>query len=889
MSDLTPQDATQSEILRKFEYYEGRGYSGDVRITCPDCSPYRSQKSERCLSVKRTDDGSIVYNCHHCSMSGAIKRKRTERGYKIEHAPIVIPEGGLSEKAVNYLTSRGISKSTATKYGVFSAVKYFRTKSWSGEAEGIGFPYVVDGKTEAAKYRMIDTKSFTQDGAARSFFGIQHVTDGSQPLVICEGECFPGDAEVLTPEGWVPLGAYTGRPVLQVWADGRGEFVNVLGYVGKTTDELIRHETRGWVSVTTPRHKLALVHRTTKQWTKCEAREHVSATYLTPRVTRVDGAGIPLSDDQIALALAVSADAAIDLRRIGGKRYARFGLKKERKINRLRSLLRRLGVAASDTDIANGYRSICFDLPAWVPGRLLPWAWVARATEAQREFILAEMVHWDGNSVPSREQSEYSTKLKHNADWMQAIAHTSGRCSSIIRRSNEHGSWFKVSILHNKTTSSWQGVRTTKIQHEGMVYCVVVPSGMILVRQEDKISVTGNCDVLSMAEAGVKNAVSVPSGAPAEPLRENVSRDSARFGFLARAADIVKLFKKVVIAVDNDQPGRNLSDELTRRIGRHLCYQIEWPDGCKDANDVIREHGKDKLRQLVADAKPLPLAGIQHAMHYATKVHELYAHGLKPGLSTGIPGLDPLFTITPGQMSVVTGLPGSGKSELVDQILVNLARDHDWRFAVWSVENPPHLHISKLAEKYLRMPFRDGPTERMSAYDLDRAMKFIDERFIFMEQADGGSATIESVLERAAAIVMRNGARGLVIDPFNYLDMGSPDRQDLTISDMLTKVRMFALAYETHVWFVAHPKKLLPNREGKLPIPNGNDISGGAAWWAKTDLGYTVHREKGSTRVLVDVWKCRFKWIGSVGEAFVSYDPVTGTYYEDVFQPSDYS
>jgi twinkle protein len=575
-----------AEILSKFGFYESRGYSGDVRIPCPDCSPTRAKKGERCLSVKKADDGAVLYQCFHCGFAGAIRPEKPFRqtgnrtnGHSYTPPSIQLPPGGLSEKAITYLASRSISKETAEKYGAFSAVKYFRTKTWSGEAEGIGFPYVMEGKPEAAKYRMIDGKSFTQDGAARSFFGVQHVLDGSQPLVITEGEI----------------------------------------------------------------------------------------------------------------------------------------------------------------------------------------------------------------------------------------------------------------------------------------------------------------DALSMAEAGVLNAVSVPSGAPAEPIRDNAQRDDRRFGYLARSADVVKLFKKVVLALDGDAPGQNLFDELTRRIGRHLCYKVEWPADCKDANDVLRTLGKDKLRQLVADAKPLPLAGIQSAMHYADRVRDLYTKGLKPGLSTDIPGIDPLFTICPGQMSVVTGLPGSGKSEFVDQIMINLAQKYDWRFAVWSVENPPHMHISKLAEKYLQLPFRDGPSQRMREHELDRALKFIDDHFIFMEQADGGSATIESVLERASAIVMRNGARGLVIDPFNYLDMGSPERQDLTISDMLTKVRMFSLAYETHVWFVAHPKKMFPTKDGKLPIPNGNDISGGAAWWAKTDLGYTIHREKGSTRVLVDCWKCRFKWIGQIGEAYVSYNPVTGTYFEDLF------
>ena len=430
------------EILSNFSYMENRGARGDVRLTCPDCSNYRAKKGERCLSVKRVDDGAVLYSCKHCGLAGAIQPKRSDGrrtrtgnwGDQLHHftrqihpvttVPVDIPSGGLSEKALTYLASRGISKATTEKYGLFSAVKWFRARDWAGEAEGIGFPYriTVGSDLTAAKYRALDMKAFTQDGAARTFFGIQHVSDGSQPLVICEGEL----------------------------------------------------------------------------------------------------------------------------------------------------------------------------------------------------------------------------------------------------------------------------------------------------------------DSISMAEAGVPNAVSVPSGAPAAAIQDGSGREDRRFGYLAAAADILKMFKKFVLAVDGDAPGKLLAEELSRRLGRAKCYTVLWPEGCKDANDVLRSHGKDALVGLVKDAQPWPVVGIQSALHYADKVRDLYTNGLKPGLSTGVPGLDPLFTICPGQISVVTGVPAHGKTELVDQIMMNLAMKYDWRFAVWSIENPPHMHITKLAEKYLQLPFRDGPTPRMRPDELDRAMKFID-------------------------------------------------------------------------------------------------------------------------------------------------------------------
>jgi hypothetical protein len=73
------------------------------------------------------------------------------------------------------------------------------------------------------------------------------------------------------------------------------------------------------------------------------------------------------------------------------------------------------------------------------------------------------------------------------------------------------------------------------------------------------------------------------------------------------------------------------------------------------------------------------------------------------------------------------------------------------------------------------------------------------------------------------------------------------------------------------------------NDSGVMPIPNGNHISGSAAWFAKADCGITVHRAE--EHIEVHSWKCRFKWVGTVGQASLTYDPVTGRYRDRVIEP----
>ena len=89
------------------------------------------------------------------------------------------------------------------------------------------------------------------------------------------------------------------------------------------------------------------------------------------------------------------------------------------------------------------------------------------------------------------------------------------------------------------------------------------------------------------------------------------------------------------------------------------------------------------------------------------------------------------------------------------------------------------------------------------------------------------------------------------------------------ISEMLTQLRVFAQSHGIHLWFVAHPTKMMRGTDGKVPAPKGYDISGSAAWFAKADVGLSVHRPDPVDNAIseVHVWKCRFSWVGKQGVA----------------------
>ena len=264
----------------------------------------------------------------------------------------------------------------------------------------------------------------------------------------------------------------------------------------------------------------------------------------------------------------------------------------------------------------------------------------------------------------------------------------------------------------------------------------------------------------------------------------------------------------------------------------------------------------------------------------------LWQAGLPPGDSTGWPGVDNHYTIVPGQFTVITGWPGAGKSEWLDALLVNLARQK-WKFVVFSAENLPiSLHISKLLEKVTGLPFGQGPTERMTEEKVIEYTNRLSKAFRFIHAPMGG-VTVATILETAGQFLdtLSPGTKkGVVIDPWNECEHWRPAGLSETeyVSQTLSLVRNWARDNETHVFIVAHPQKMR-REEGKLPITRPDMISGSQHWWNKADNAISIYRDPEkpeSQEVDVYVQKIRFKHVGRPGVITLLYDRVTGKYME---------
>jgi twinkle protein len=386
------------------------------------------------------------------------------------------------------------------------------------------------------------------------------------------------------------------------------------------------------------------------------------------------------------------------------------------------------------------------------------------------------------------------------------------------------------------------------------------------------VIVEGEIDAMSLYEAGIYNVVSVPNGTTPKGVMKLPYLDNCAEYFIDK--------KQIIIATDNDQVGQNLKDELARRFGIEKCSFIQYPSDCKDANDVLIKHGADAVRSMIEKSIPFPIKGIVEKETLETEIFDLYENGYPEGVKIGIESLDKLISFMPGDLTTITGIPGSGKSEFTDWLMAKTSVNHGWKWAVCSFENsPPVFHATKLIEKLSEKPFNKSSTG-ISKFELEMVTGYLSDNFFFINTMEA-DITIDGILAKTAELVLRKGIKGLLIDPWNYIEHKVPNGYTETqyISDVLSKIRMAARKLGIHIFLIAHPTKLQKDKAtGKYEVPTMYSISGSANFFNKTDNGLTIYRDFETNVVTAYVQKIRWWWIGKIGFTSFSFNTLSRQY-----------
>lgn len=429
-------------------------------------------------------------------------------------------------------------------------------------------------------------------------------------------------------------------------------------------------------------------------------------------------------------------------------------------------------------------------------------------------------------------------------------------------------------------------VVNTKFRDEYKSFKLTAGAPLILynedcIRGRNEIVITeGEIDAMSWYEAGYYGPTSVPNGAPT--VAKGGSAPS--MSYLDNSADAMLNKEKVYIATDNDEPGLSLRHFLINRIGRHKCWIIEYPEGCKDSNDVLIKHGPERLRQCMKEAIPPRLDQILTVDDVEGELDDIFENGYPEGYKTGFHEFDKHYSFLPRRVTTVTGISHHGKSDMVDQWMIRLAVRHAVKCGVFSPENETTEQVIKLMQKYAGQPIHKRLDRPAMSKDMYAASKtFVNKHFFFFD-TDKVNMTIDGLLKKAEELVLRYGIFLFLIDPYNYIESRREKSQTETeyVSEIMGKLKIFAKKYNVHVILVAHPTKVPKDRNtGKAEIPNLQMISGSGNFLNKTDGGIVAYRnfDTGLTDVLIQ--KAKPFYVGKVGGVTWHYDVPTGLYAED--------
>lgn len=349
----------------------------------------------------------------------------------------------------------------------------------------------------------------------------------------------------------------------------------------------------------------------------------------------------------------------------------------------------------------------------------------------------------------------------------------------------------------------------------------------------------GEIDALSLVAAGIANVVSVPDGAQLDDLGHGkiVPGDDKAFGWLWGDGGLkphLAQFERVVIVTDADRKGRILREELAVRFERWRCDGVTYPDGCKDANEVLVRHGAETLHNMVQNAHPLvPNKLVPFSALGSVGTGEVFPSGFK-GLDDGLK-----FGLVPPELVVITGAPGSGKSEFAVCLGANLANYQGLPGAILQFED----RSQRVSETLIRY----AQNQVANIRDRGDAQQWVDRWFRTIEPEQNISDDVDYDLDWLRSTLresrVRHGCRWVILDPWNELDhMWDRSQSEAQyVNDALRKLKRMARSLGLILMVVVHPSKE-GGRQKDITERDLYDVAGAAAWANKADHGIVVHR-----------------------------------------------
>jgi twinkle protein len=393
----------------------------------------------------------------------------------------------------------------------------------------------------------------------------------------------------------------------------------------------------------------------------------------------------------------------------------------------------------------------------------------------------------------------------------------------------------------------------------------VAEAGEALVITEGELDCLTALAAGYVAVSGTKGAATSASDARLDPFR----------------AEAMQHWQTIILATDGDEKGVAYREVLAGLFDEARCKFVQYPEGCKDLNEVRVKLGPDAVRACLDGARPYPLAGVFTLDDYPEAEIEAYRMEM--------PGLDDLYRPFRGGMTVVAGVSSHGKSTWLTGVVCDLVC-RGMRACVASFEEPVKPFYRDRLRRYwhgrskrvrsIKRSHEAGfQNLKVTMSDEDRraADQWIRDGFVFMDRTaseDGELPTIPWLLEMADKALMRHGYDVLVVDPWNKIDFDGGRDPIRAERQALNALKSFARRRNIMLFVVTHPNRGVYNpAKGETREPTMADISGGGHWEGMADHVVIVHRkDRLTSRTSIKIDKVKWHGTGRLGTMDMIYN-----------------
>lgn len=391
---------------------------------------------------------------------------------------------------------------------------------------------------------------------------------------------------------------------------------------------------------------------------------------------------------------------------------------------------------------------------------------------------------------------------------------------------------YKFRAIDKKDWRSSQGISRALFNED----CLRDGDGPVVITE-------GEIDALSCIQAGYTRSVSLPDG---------WTEDGGKRQVLVDAEAALRKSSCVIVAGDADQVGASLPKTLANILAGHDVRFAKWPEGCKDANDVLVLLGEGELSKCLTEARRIDPPG-----GFITGISDLPPLPDRRVLRMGFSPFDYVMAFEVGTMSVGTGTPGAGKSTFTTFCAFHMAQHEQIKVGILGFETHPYRTRDQLARLYAKKPWDDLSDRQRSDF-----LHFADTHFRIVHRTfnDGDQHHLAWLRSTIYALAVRDGCKLIIIDPWNELEHLPEPGESMTayINFALQQIRQWAEQFDVHICVIAHPRKM--PTDGKPRAPTGYDIADSAAFFNKPALGFSVHKDgndDGDEWVTVTTWKVR--------------------------------